>query len=163
MRLMRGLYLVPPPFNQQIPHPYAFAQSICSPSYISFESSLEYHGLIPEVSHVIQCATSKRSRSFANVLAEYRYTHIPGGHLYMGVERIATDEATFFMANPWKALADHYYVRRRPWSGLEDAMEDLRIDREDLLATDLGVLQELAEHYPVVRVRKMLKCWMRGL
>ena len=73
------------------------------------------------------------------------------------------EEESFFVANPWKALADHYYAFGRNWNHLDDLSTDLRIERDDMENSDWTTLQVLSEHYPSGRVGKFLSKILKEL
>ncbi|MCE5319194.1 MAG: hypothetical protein LLG04_17755 [Parachlamydia sp.] len=162
VRLRRGIYLIGKPFRKKSPSNMQIAHSIYGPSYISFESALYYHQWIPEAVYTTTCATSKRANDFDTPLGRFQYLHVPEHLCYLGVQRVGDEEA-FFIAEPWKALADHYYVYNRNWNLLEDLYLDMRIEVEDMLKADLTTLRVLSEHYQSSRVRKFLSKMMRSL
>ncbi len=162
-RLRRGLYLVAEPYRKKDIHPFTIAQSIYGPSYISFQSALSYHGWIPEAVMMMMSATSKRSKMFENKLGTFRYLHIPSHNLFDGVERIGSGVDAFLIADPWKAIADHFYVFKRPWIELDDLLNDLRIESESIEESDLNLLQLLSERYPSKRVRGLLTNFSKKL
>ena len=162
-RLRRGLYLVEEPYRKKDIHPFTIAQSIYGPSYISFQSALSYHGWIPEAVVMMMSATSKRSKMFENKLGTFRYFHIPGHNLFDGAERIGSGVDAFLIANPWKAIADHFYVFKRPWVELDALLSDFRIEPESIEKSDLKLLQLLSERYPSKRVRALLTNFLRKL
>ena len=47
-QLRRGLYVLAPPFQRVKPHPFLVANRMVPGSYVSLQSALSYHGLIPE-------------------------------------------------------------------------------------------------------------------
>ena len=65
--LRRGLYLRDSRVN-----PLALAPAIHGPSYVSFESALAWHGLIPERVEEVVCATFKRPAEFETPVGRYR-------------------------------------------------------------------------------------------
>ncbi len=67
------------------------------------------------------------------------------------------------MASPWKALADLMYVRALTWPSITNITEDLRIEPEDFLNSDLDVLKFLSEEYPNGRTRNCLKRYYKEL
>jgi hypothetical protein len=69
---------------------------------------------------------------------------------------VERDHTIFFVAHPWRAIADMIYLRNKGWGSIEDLCEDLRIEQEELAATDTSVLKELAENYPDNRTRMAL-------
>ena len=163
VRLRRGIYLIGKPYRKASLSNFQIAHSIYGPSYISFESALLFHQWIPEAVYTTTCATAKRSNEFTTPLGIFQYAHVPDRLCYVGVEKVGVDFEAFFMATPWKALADHYYVYERNWNCLEDLCLDMRIEMEDMFEGDLKTLQILSEHYQSSRVRKFLSKILRGL
>ncbi|MFW5702849.1 MAG: type IV toxin-antitoxin system AbiEi family antitoxin domain-containing protein, partial [Candidatus Dojkabacteria bacterium] len=45
------------------PSDFAIAQFLYSPSYISFETALNYHGILPQFPHEITSATMRRKKT----------------------------------------------------------------------------------------------------
>ena len=163
VRLRRGTYLIGKPYTKASPSNFQIAHSIYGPGYISFESALFFHQWIPEAVYTTTCATTKRANEFKTPLGVFQYVHVPERLCYVGVERVGVDEDAFFMASPWKALADHYYVYHRNWNCLDDLHLDMRIEMEAMFESDLKTLQTLSEHYQSSRVRKFLSKILRGL
>lgn len=157
VRLRRGLYLIGKPFRRMLPNNFQIAHSIYGPSYVSFESALFYHQWIPEAVYTTKCASAKRACSFDTALGEFHYLHVPERLCYLGVRRLGSDDEAFFMAEPWRALADHYYVFNRNWNRPNDLYLDMRIELDNMLESDLTTLQILSDNYPSSRVRKFLK------
>ncbi|MBA3603395.1 MAG: type IV toxin-antitoxin system AbiEi family antitoxin domain-containing protein [Parachlamydiaceae bacterium] len=163
VRLRRGVYLIGKPFRKISPSNFRIAHSIYGPSYISFESALYYHQWIPEAVYTTTCATSKRAREFDTTLGLFQYVHVPDNLYYLGVQRVGSEDEAFFIADPWKALADHYYAYNRNWNRPEDLHLDMRIEIENMLESDLTMLQVLSEQYQSSKVRKFLSNILRGL
>lgn len=159
IRLRRGLYLIGKRFSRKAASNFEIAHSIYGPSYISFESALFYHKWIPEAVYITTCATSKRSKEFDTTLGLFQFIHVPEQLCYLGVQRVND----FFLADPWKAIADHYYAHHREWNKVTDLCQDMRIEMEDMLQSDLIILKILAEHYQSSRVRKFLKNVLKEL
>jgi len=105
--LRRGLYATRPDI-----HPYCLASSMYGPSYISFETALSYHGLIPEAVYEITSATLKRPTSFENHFGCFRYLTVPEPVYALGIERITEFDIPFLIASPTKALCDR--IAREP-------------------------------------------------
>lgn len=163
VRLRRGVYLIGKPFRKILSSNFQIAHSIYGPSYISFESALFYHQWIPEAVYTTRCATAKRAREFDTPLGLFQYIHIPDYLCYLGVQRVGSDGEAFFMADPWKALADHYYAYNRNWNRPEDLYLDMRIETENMSESDLTTLQLLSEQYQSGRVRTFLSKILRSL
>jgi hypothetical protein len=163
MKLRRGVYWINLPYNQRSPDLFLLAGLIYGPSYVSFESALSFHGLIPEAVISIASATIKRKKEFSNPLGMFTYRHISPELFYLGVERIEGEDGAYFVASPWRALADLAYCRKNTWKDLDDLEQDLRIEPEDLLKHDLELLGGLAENYPSVKVRKCLNQLLKSV
>lgn len=161
--LRRGLYLIGPPYRKVAQGNLEIAHYLYGPSYISFESALLYHQWIPETVYTTMSATSKRSKAFDTPLGRFEYVHVPDRLIYLGVQRVGIEDEAFFIADPWKALADHYYAFGRNWKRPEDITLDMRIERETMLESDLTSLQVLSEHYQSSRVRRFLTNILKGL
>lgn len=161
--LRRGLYLVGKPFRRNPPSSFQIALSLYGPSYVSFESALHYHQWIPEAVYTTTCATTKRAKTFTTSTGVARFDHVPDRLCYLGVQRVGDDDESFFIADPWKAIADHYYVHKRNWNRPEDLYSDMRIEIETMMESDLTSLKSLSEHYQCSRVRKFLTKILKGL
>jgi hypothetical protein len=155
-QLRRGAYVIGQPYQKTSGSTFQMAHAVYGPSYISFESALFYHQWIPEAVYTTTCATAKRACKFETPFGLFTYTHVPKNLCYLGVQRMGTDSEAFFIAHPWKAIADHYYVNKRKWKSLNDITLDLRIELEDMFSSDIDVLQTLSEHYQSSRVRRFL-------
>ena len=62
IRLKKGLFVVAPKIHNQYISKELVANHLYGPSYISFESSLSFYGLIPERVHSIRSMTLKRGK-----------------------------------------------------------------------------------------------------
>jgi len=149
LRLRRGLYA-----TQRELNPYCLAASIYGPSYISFETALSFHGLIPEAVYEITSATLKRSREFENVFGRFRYRTIPKKVYPIGIERITEAGLPFLIASPTKALCDRISLepRMRSMSDVRQWARLMRLDEETEL--DPAILAACSEGYrrPAVRL-----------
>lgn len=99
--LRRGLYL-----RDRTVNPLALAPAIHGPSYVSFESALAWHGLIPERVEEVVCATFKRPAEYETPVGRYRYRHVPARVFAIGIERVEDPLLPWLLASPTKALCD---------------------------------------------------------
>ena len=147
--LRRGLYATRREIN-----PYGLAAGIYGPSYISFDTALAFHGLIPEAVYEITSATLKRSREFENVFGRYRYRTVPRKVYPIGIERITEAGIPFLIASPTKALCDRIAIepRMRSLSDVRHWAELMRLTEGHPL--DPAILTACAENYgrPAVRL-----------
>ncbi len=168
LRLRRGLYIIASHTKNALPHPFELSNQLYQPSMISLESALSYHGWIPEAVYTFTSVTPRRGREFETYLGTFSFQYVPAEHFYLGVVRRTSPTGISLIAEPWRALADFMYVWRRHWPSLKALEEDLRIDRETVLASDIHFLAQLCKEYPSPRVRQWLQrfldeiCQIRG-
>jgi hypothetical protein len=148
IQLRRGLYATRRDIN-----PFCLAASIYGPSYISFDTALSYHGLIPEAVYEVTSATMKRSREFENSFARYRYRNVPRRVYPVGVERRTEGGVPFLIASPTKALCDRIACepRMRSMSDVRQWAELMRLTDE--YTFDPEILKVCAELYRRPSVR----------
>lgn len=154
-RIKRGLYLIRPPFCSERPSFYEIAQHIYGPSYISMESALSYHQMIPEAVYATVSACAKRSVELETPLGLFLFHHVPLKHFYEGVDIIQNNHNVYLMASPLKAIGDYVYVKKKNYSSLLDIQKDLRLDIEILAQQSRDLLCLLEDHYPCRRVRTL--------
>jgi len=158
VQVRRGLYVLAPKFRKIPLNARALSQILYGPSYISLESALSWHGLIPEAVYTLTCISFGKAKVFDTPLGIFSYTRVPQQVLYAGVDRIQENqEAPIFMANPLKALLDYIYVHKVDWNDLNPLFESLRIEPEELSFITSAMVQELRENYSNSRVQKYLK------
>ena len=149
IHLRRGLYA-----SRRNVDPRCLAGSIYGPSYVSFETALAWHGMIPETVTEILSATSKRGVDFENVFGRFRYFQIPEAVYPVGIQRITDSELPFLLASATKALCDR--IAREPgFRSMVDVsqwLDGMRIDLEKGL--DTTELELCADNYrsPAVRL-----------
>ena len=158
IRLRRGLYCLANKYLRQKPNPFALAQRIYGPSYISTESALSYHGWIPEAAYVVTSVSLARSSEFETPLGLFSFTRVPQTTLYTDVTRVM-DEAgnCFLLASPLKALADYVYTHNCDWTTSQPLRDSLRIEERVLDHVDPPTLARLAANYASGRVRRFLE------
>lgn len=132
LKLKRGLYLFGDRLQRRSVSQFVIANKMYSPSYISFETSLSYHGLIPEAVFVTTSACHQRKKKqFHTPYGDYSYDFIPCLPFFMGVEH-SKEKGGVLIANPLKALFDLAYCRKKRYSDLENLEIDWRVDMEAL-------------------------------
>lgn len=157
LHIRRGLYSWAKESNSEaMLHPFELAQRIYAPSYISLESALAYHRLIPEAVYVVTSASIKRTKEFDTPLGKFSYMHLPVENFYLSVELVKTDNYQFFMAKPWKAICDYVYCYRKEWRNLDPLVQSLRMDIDELpLFSDIEKAM-LDNYYHSRRVTRFL-------
>lgn len=99
------------------------ANKLYSPSYVSLESALSWHGFIPEgVFQVTSCSTRK-TQSFETPLGSFTYRHIKPT-LFFGYQLEEWNNHHFVIAEPEKTVIDYLYLHHE--IGDPDDLESLR-------------------------------------
>lgn len=106
VKLKRGLYALS---DASLPEPYV-ANRIYSPSYVSLEFALSYHGVIPETVYEITSVTTKAPRRFEALGRIFSYRKIKKSAFSgYGVEK--QNNLGFYIADAQKAFVDANYFR----------------------------------------------------
>ena len=136
LRLKPGLFCLSEPYRAEAPHPFVLAGLLHSPSFVSLESALAYHGLIPEAVFQVASVTASRRRKFETPFGRFSFQPVPCNFFKAGVRaRKVAGNAWAFVADPLRAIADMVYLRKSvTWKrdGLSFLTESLRIEMDDL-------------------------------
>ena len=150
--LRRGLYAQGRDLD-----PRCLAGPIYGPSYVSFETALAWHGMIPEGVSEILSATPKRPAAFENDLGRFRYRTIPMAVYSVGIFRVTESDLPFLIASPTKALVDR--IAREPgFRSTADVarwLDGMRVEIHGGL--DRSELMQCAEDYGRPAVRWLLR------
>jgi hypothetical protein len=155
VQLRRGLYALAPPYRKVTPHPFLVANKLVRGSYVSLQSALAYHGLIPEHVPVTTSMTTGRPQRRENPLGSFEYHHVRKD-LLTGYRRESLgDGQEALVATPGKALAD--LVGLVPGADSRAYLSELRL--QGLERIDL---QELMRH-PILGARPKMQRALRHL
>lgn len=152
VRVRRGLYVPGWRRGQEPPvEPLVLSGLIYGPSYVSLETALARHGLIPERVEEITCITSKRAKRFDTPAGRFRYEPVNVRVFGLGLRLEQARGGSFFLADPEKALCD----RLAMISGLAAARDmqmvlekDLRIEPDEVIrGFRLPLVAEIASAY----------------
>lgn len=160
IRVKKGLYVFGEALRER---PYSrelLANLVYGPSFVSLDSALAYHGLIPERVASLTSATTKRPKVFDTPVGSFIYRQAPKGYFHLGMDRVEEGDVAFLIAVPEKALADKIRDDRgNPLrSQIEAArylFENLRIEASDFIQLDPDFLESLAK---TARSRKIGIC-----
>lgn len=158
IRVKKGLYVFGKEYRRE---PYCrevLANLAYGPSFVSLDSALGYHGLIPERVEAVTSVTSGRARRFDTPVGLFIYRPTPC--LSVGVERAGQGDSRFLIAVPERALADRIRADRPVGGRTQKEMErylfeNLRMDAADVRGMDAALMEELAD---VLRSRKIRLC-----
>lgn len=141
-QLRRGLYALSKPYRKAEPHPFLIANALVRPSYVSLQSALRYHGLIPEHVPVTTSVTTGRPGEYDTAFGTYAFRHIDTSYFW-GYETVELATQQAFVAMPEKALLDLVYLQT---AGDEPAfLESLRLQNSEALRMD--VVDEMVERW----------------
>jgi predicted transcriptional regulator of viral defense system len=157
IKLKRDLFLISQKIKDKKIDSFEISSIIYGPSYISFESALSYHGWIPEAVSAITCSSSKKSVNFQTAIGAFLYYHIPVKIFHIGISFVLSGNSKIFMADPWKAIADLIYLKKKKWKNVFSLSDDMRIEIDLIQHSDIKLLSYLAENYPNNRTKSVLK------
>ena len=149
-RLKRGLYIVSDRIVDEKPSGELIANHIYGPSYVSMETALQHHGMIPEGVYSFESVTTKQPKRYDTPYGVFRYHHFCVDYYRIGIrmER-AKNGSAYLIASPEKGLCDllartrGLQIRSRV-SMLSYLADFLRIDEETLAGLEPGLLHECA-------------------
>lgn len=147
IRLKRGIYIVSPAVSGKEVSVELIANHLYGPSYVSMESALRFHGLIPENVPVTFSMTLKRGRSFKNLFGQFEYVSCPEDYYPIGISQVVKNGISFLMASPEKALCDLIVytpkLRLRSVKLLQLFMEeDLRFDMAEFRNMNIAIFEQ---------------------
>lgn len=143
-QLRRGLYALAPPYRKKEPHPFLVANRLVRGSYVSLQSALSFHGLIPEHVPVTTSVTIGRPQRRENPVGSFAYSHLQPERLTgFRLEDLGGGQEAL-VASPAKALADLVHLVPRADSGAY--LAELRL--QDLEKADAV---ELRRHFAAAR------------
>ncbi len=101
---------------------YWTANRIYSPAYVSLQTALSYHGLIPEGVYTTTAVSSRKTKSFDTFLGTFGYRHLKPS-LFFGYQVVRWQGFPIKIAEPEKALLDYLYLHPHldsppDWEGL---------------------------------------------
>jgi len=141
LQLRRGLYALATTWRKLEPHSFLVANRLQRGSYVSLQSALAWHGMIPEHVPMVTSVGSGRSETTRNPLGAFQFHHLAKGLLF-GYARVEIAPRQFaFVASPEKALLD--LVHLTPGADSDEWLKELRL--QNPAAIRMPVLHEFAQ------------------
>jgi predicted transcriptional regulator of viral defense system len=160
IRIAPGAYCLAREFRDRDPHPFSIAAFIHSPSYVTLETALAFHRMIPEAVHQVVSGISARSKESSNEFGRFAFRRILCAPFLTGVQNIKVEEGVWaYIAGPARAIADLVYVRSEvsvKKDGIRFLTESMRIDSDDLLRMDIDELSRVRRAFGNRRVKEYL-------
>lgn len=150
LQLRRGLYTLARPWRKVDPHPFVVANKLSPGSYVSLQSALSHHGLIPEYVPVTTSVGPVRTRRWDTVLGSYLFRHVDERYVGGYEEVELADGQSAWVATPEKALVDLVHLV----AGADDEayLRELRLEELDRL--DLRAFRRWAEDLDRPKLRR---------
>lgn len=134
IRLKKGFYTFSKLYQTKPINLISVANTLYSPSYVSFDYALSYYGMIPERVNEVTSATSKNEKLFDTPIGRFSYKKVSPEAYSLGIDWVYDDvEGGRFIATAEKALCDKIKYDRgigtlTQASMIEYLKYDLRID-----------------------------------
>ncbi len=154
LQLRRGLYALAPPWRKVEPHPFLVANRLRRGSYVSLQSSLAWHGAIPEHVPVVTSVGAGRSGTVKTPIGTFQFCYLTEALRFGYVKTEVAHRQFAFIASPEKALLD--LVHLTPGADDADFLRELRLQNRSVFQPH--VLDELAR-----RSRKPKLCRASGI
>jgi len=135
------------------------ANFLVLPSYVSLEYALGFYELIPEKVTVITSVTTKKTKIFKNLLADFEY-HSIKNDLFFGFKKEIDNNQEFFIALPEKALLDYFYLNSY-FQGSFSELESLRLQNLENLNTELLETYGLRYNKRIRKIARVLTRFAR--
>ena len=132
--LKKGFYTFSKLYQTKPINLISVANTLYSPSYVSFDYALSYYGMIPERVSEVTSATSKNEKLFDTPIGRFSYKKVSPEAYSLGIDWIYDDvEGGRFIATAEKALCDKIKYDRGIGTLTQNSMVeylkyDLRID-----------------------------------
>ena len=140
---------------------YRLANCICTPSYLSFEFALSYHGLIPEAVYNFTSATfeKKKKKIYKTPFGIFTYRDVPSAVYPYGITCFSEQGYAIQIASPEKALCELYIQSPVASQGeLKELMFDgLRIDWDAFCKLSVEDVAFLNGKYHCTNIQKLQK------
>jgi predicted transcriptional regulator of viral defense system len=142
VRIHKGWYTLAGPYRRVIVDPFVVACAIKPGTYVSLQSALSYHGMIPEYVPETTCVTTGRPLVIETPFGRLRYRHIKG-EAFWGYDEDQRGSQSTFVAKPEKALLDLIYLT--PDAANRNYITELRLEGLDDLY--IGLVADMARRF----------------
>jgi predicted transcriptional regulator of viral defense system len=166
VRLKKGFYTFSKPYLTKPIDLISVANTLYTPSYVSFDYALSYYGMIPERVSEITSATSKNEKLFETPIGRFSYKKVPLKAYSLGIDWVYDEnEGGRFIATPEKALCDKIRYDRGIGTLTQGAMVDyLKYDLrlEITKPLDAELIEEIAIAYKSKNLKTLSQVIEKG-
>lgn len=150
IKLHKGFYTLAEPYRKIKPEPFSLANSLKSPSYVSLQSALSWHGLIPEFVPATTSITTARPQVIETPFGRFEYRHV-NKNFFWGYQKVELSEnQQTFVAIAEKALLDLVYLTSS--GDQKEFLRELRLQNLEKLSKD--TLLQYAEKADSPKLRR---------
>ena len=154
--LRRGMYTLPEAFRRAPVNPAVLANALYRPSYLSSLWALGYYDLIPERVVRYTSVTPRVPRCFENPYGTFDYRSIKQDYFF-GFRAVDVGEQKFLIAEPEKALLDHWYLTAGEWTA--ERLDEMRY--QHVAQVKAEQLMRYAERFRSPRLGRAVERWLR--
>lgn len=166
VRLKKGFYAFSKTYLTKPIDLISVANTLYTPSYVSFDYALSYYGMIPEKVIEITSATSKNEKLFETPIGRFSYKRVPLKAYHLGIDwSYDENDGGKFIAVPEKALCDKIRYDRGLGTLTQGAMiqylkYDLRLNIAKPL--DAELIKEIAIAYRSKNLKTLAQVVEKG-
>ena len=154
--LRRGMYTLSETYRRTPLTPGPLANWLYRPSYLSGLWALGFHDLIPERVVWLTSVTSRQPQRFENPFGVFDYRNIKQ-EWFFGYRKVSHGGAEILVAEPEKALLDHWHLTPGEWTA--DRMAEMRYQHAGWI--DGERLTLYARRFNSPRIERALQHWRR--
>lgn len=140
LQLRRGIYQLRRRPGENAPHPFKVSGCLKKNSYVSLQSALSHHGMIPEYVPATTSITTGRPETRVTPVGRFIFRHVKPARFFGFEEAELGGGQTALLATPAKALVDLLLLT--PGSDSVAYLRELRLEPSRM--PDAAELQETA-------------------
>lgn len=153
--LRRGMYILSPTYRRTPLHTPMLANQLYRPSYLSGLWALGYYDMIPERVVWLTSVTPRVPRRFDNPLGVFDYRNIKQ-ELFFGYRARKVGEQDVLVADPEKALLDHWHLTAGEWT--EPRLAEMRYQHTEKISIEC--LKQYGERFGSPRLTRAIARWI---
>lgn len=153
--LRRGMYALPDAYRRAPLAPARLANLLYRPSYLSGLWALGFFDLIPERVVWLTSVTTRVPRHFENPLGVYDYRNLKRS-AFFGYQVSACFGPEVFLAEPEKALLDHWHLTAGEWT--DERLGEMRYQHAEKISAEK--LRQYAVRFDSPRLLRAVDRWV---
>ena len=154
--LRRGMYTLSETDRRVSLDPAELANALYRPSYLSGLWALGHYDLIPERVVRFTSVTPRVPRRFENPYGVFDYRNIKQD-AFFGFRSVSAGTRTFLVADPEKALLDHWHLTAGEWT--PERLDEMRY--QHVAQINAERLTRYAERFRSPRLDRAIQRWFK--